>query len=237
MNQMGEMVEFPSNGHTCSGYLATPQSGRGPGVVVVQEYWGLVGHVKNVCERLAREGLVALAPDLFHGKEAKEPDEAGKLLMEMNLDEAGRDMVGAARWLAASERTAGDRVGIVGFCMGGALAVYAATLSDLFAAVVPFYPYFALTEGAKPDVTKIRGAVLGHFAEHDHAYTKEQVDSLEQQLQAAGVDVEFVWYPGTDHAFFNDDRPEVYDPEASQLAWDRTLSFFRKHLATTPAPV
>ena len=107
------------------------------------------------------------------------------------------------------------------------------TLSDLFAAVVPFYPYFALTEGAKPDVTKIRGAVLGHFAEQDHAYTREQVDALEQQLQAAGVDVEFFWYPGADHAFFNDDRPEVYDPEASQLAWDRTLSFFRKHLATT----
>src|ERR1700694_6320274 len=111
MSQMGEMVEFPSNGHTCSGYLATPQSGHGPGVVVVQEYWGLTGHIKSVCELLAREGLVALAPDLFHGKQTKEPDEAGKLLMEMNLDQAGRDMVGGARWLAWGGAPAGDRGG------------------------------------------------------------------------------------------------------------------------------
>src|ERR1700681_2514897 len=224
---MGETVEFPSNGHTCGGYLATPPSGRGPGVVVIQEYWGVNAHIRDLCDRFAAEGFVALAPDLYHGKETKEPDEAGKLLMELDLAEAARDMLGAGKWLAASERTAGDRVRIVGYCMGGALAIYAATLSDVFAAVVPFYPYMGVTAAATPDVTKIRGAVLGHFAEKDHAYTKEQVAALEQQLRAAGVDDEFVWYPGTDHAFFNDDRPEVYDPEAAQRAWERTLSFFR----------
>src|ERR1700719_3611141 len=157
---MGETVEFPSNGHTCSGYLATPTSGRGPGVVVIQEYWGLVPHIRDLCDRFAAEGFVALAPDLYHGKEAKEPDEAGKLLMALDLPEAARDMLGAGTWLAHSDRTAGDRVGIVGFCMGGALAIFAATLSDVFAAVVPFYPYMGVTAAATPDVTKIKGDVF-----------------------------------------------------------------------------
>src|ERR1700676_1726962 len=171
---MGETVEFPSNGHTCIGYLATPSSGRGPGVVVIQEYWGLVPHIRDLCDRFATEGFVALAPDLYHGKETREPDEAGKLLMELDLPTAARDMLGAGKWLAESDRTAGDRVGIVGFCMGGALALYAATLSHNFAAVASFYPCLAQTEGAKPDVRKIKGAVLGHFGEKDHAYTRAQ---------------------------------------------------------------
>lgn len=234
---MGETIDFPSNGHTCSGYLATPASGRGPGVIVIQEYWGLVQHITDVCDRFAESGFVALAPDLYHGKTTREPDEAGKLLMELQLEQAARDMVGAARWLAASDRSAGDRVGIIGFCMGGALALYAASLSDLFAAVVPFYPYFAVTESAKPDMTKIRGGILGHFATEDGAYEREQVDALERQLREAGLDVQFDWYEGADHAFFNDTRPEVFDERASRTAWDRTVAFLRKHLAVTPAPV
>jgi carboxymethylenebutenolidase len=228
---MGETVEFPSNGHTCNGYLATPPSGRGPGVVVIQEWWGVNGHIRDLCDRFAAEGFVALAPDLYHGKETKEPDEAGKLLMELDLAGAARDMLGAGKWLAASDHTAGDRVGIVGFCMGGALAIYAATLSDVFAAVVPFYPYMGLTAAAKPDVTKIKGAVLGHFAEKDEAYTPAQVDELEAQLIGAGIDVEFFWYAGADHAFFNDTRPEVYDAAAAGQLWERTLTFFRDTLA------
>ena len=236
---MGETVGFPSNGEASSGYLATAPSGRGPGVIVIQEYWGLVPHIQNICERFAREGFVALAPDLFRGKSAtlQEPDQAGKLLMELQLDRAARDMLGAANWLVSNERASGDRVGIVGFCMGGALALYAATLSDVFAAVVPFYPYFGKTDAAKPEYNRIRGAVLGHFAEHDGAYSRGQVDDLEEQLRQARVNVEFFWYPGTDHAFFNDDRPQVFNEDAARLAWDRTLAFFRTHLATTPAPV
>ena len=105
---MGETVEFPSNGHTASGYLATPPSGRGPGVVVIQEWWGLNAHIRDLCDRFAAEGFVALAPDLYHGKETKEPDEAGKLLMELDLAGAARDMLGAGKWLAA-ERAHGRR--------------------------------------------------------------------------------------------------------------------------------
>ncbi|HUZ68079.1 MAG TPA: dienelactone hydrolase family protein [Candidatus Saccharimonadales bacterium] len=234
---MGETVEFPSNGHTCSGYLATPASGRGPGVVVIQEWWGLVPHIRDLCDRFAAEGFVALAPDLYHGKETKEPDEAGKLLMELDLPTAARDMLGAGTWLAQSDKTAGDRVGIVGFCMGGALALYAATLSDVFAAVVPFYPYMGVTAAATPEIVNIKGAVLGHFATKDEAYTPEQVATLEAEMRNAGIDVEFFWYEGADHAFFNDTRPEVFDEDAARLSWDRTRAFFRTHLATTVTPV
>ena len=137
---MGETVEFASNGDTATGYLALPPRGHGPGVVVIQEWWGIVHHITDVCDRFAAAGFVALAPDLYHGTTTTEPDEAGKLIMSLQIDGAGRDMVGAGRWLAASERTAGDRVGIVGFCAGGALALYAATLSDVFAATVAYYP-------------------------------------------------------------------------------------------------
>jgi carboxymethylenebutenolidase len=234
---MNEMVEFPSDGHTCTGYLAAPRRGRGPGVVVIQEWWGLVPHIRSVCDRFADDGFVALAPDLFHGETTFEPDEAGKLLMAMDLDEAARDVLGAARWLADSERTAGDRVGVTGFCMGGALALYAASLSDVFAAVVPFYPGLGLTDRAHPDFTKIRAAVLGHFGEVDDSYTRARVDELEASLRDAGLSVEFFWYPGSGHAFFNDDRPHAFKPDAAQLAWDRTVAFFRTHLATTAAPV
>jgi carboxymethylenebutenolidase len=232
---MGEMIEFPSNGHTCGGYLATPRSGRGAGLVVIQEWWGLVPHIRDVCDRLAAEGFVALAPDLYHGKTTKEPDEAGKLAMSLRVEDAGRDIAGAVSWVAASERTTGNRVGIVGFCMGGALTLVAASQNPSLAAVVSFYPALGLVE--QLDVSTIKGAVLGHFASEDHAYTHEQVEDIERRLREAGVDVELFWYEGADHAFFNDTRPEVYRQEASQLAWDRTLAFFRKHLVTTAAPV
>lgn len=235
---MGETVEFPSNGDTATGYLALPPSGRGPGVIVIQEWWGIVHHIKDVCDRFAGAGFVALAPDLYHGTTTTEPDEAGKLIMSLQIDGAGRDMVGAGRWLAASERTAGDRVGIVGFCAGGALALYAATLSDVFAAVVAYYPGMGFIDRTQPDLEALRGrAVLLHWAEQDHSYDRESTARLEERLRAAGVDVDSHWYAGADHAFFNDDRPEVHHPENSKLSWERTLSFFRKHLAATPAPV
>jgi carboxymethylenebutenolidase len=234
---MGEAVEFPSNGDTTSGYLALPRSGGGPGVIVIQEWWGLVPHIRELCDRFASEGFVALAPDLFHGKTTTEPDDAQKLMMEMQLDTAARDMVGAGRWLAAQERTAGDRVAIVGFCMGGALALYAAAQSDVFGAVVAFYPAFGRTDAARPDYSAIRGAVLAHFAEDDDYYDHDKVEQFAAAVRGGGSDIEVHWYPESGHAFFNDHRPEVHKPHQSRVAWERTLSFLRKHLAATPAPV
>src|SRR5919108_1072452 len=130
----GRMVQFPSNGGTTAGYLATPASGKGPGVIVLQEWWGLVGHIKKVCDRFAAEGFAALAPDLYHGKTANEPDEAGKLFMALNIAQAEKDLKGAIAALAPHSST--PKLGAVGFCMGGQLALFAATLNPSIGATV-----------------------------------------------------------------------------------------------------
>src|SRR5688500_18698493 len=114
---MGEMVQFASNGGKTDGYLAIPASGSGPAVVVIQEWWGLVDHIKDVCDRFAADGFVALAPDLFHGKTTKSPDEAGKLMMALRIDEAEKDLRGAVNYLLQHDFTASDSAGVVGFCM------------------------------------------------------------------------------------------------------------------------
>src|SRR5881628_3549619 len=128
VSMAGSMVEFTSNGSKTAGYLATPAAGKGPGVLVLQEWWGLVGHIKEVCDRFAGEGFTALAPDLYHGVKAKEPDEAAKLMMALDLEGAARDMAGAVDFLAGHEAVRGRGVGVVGFCMGGGLALWLATL-------------------------------------------------------------------------------------------------------------
>src|SRR5438045_7413452 len=133
----GTMVQFPSNGGTPSGYLATPPSGKGPGVVVIQEWWGLVGHIKHVCDRFAAEGFSALAPDLYHGKVASEPDEANKLFMALRIGEAEKDLAGAAKYLAG--HSSSKKLGAVGFCMGGQLALSAGCTEPTIAPVVYFY--------------------------------------------------------------------------------------------------
>ena len=155
------MVEFASNGGTAKGYLA---DGGGPGIVVIQEWWGLVPHVQDVAERFAAEGFTALAPDLYHGEEATEPDEAGKLMMAMNIEEAAKDMSGAVDFLR--ERTGHDSVGVVGFCMGGGLALVLACLRpDAVKAVAPFYGVIPWPS-AQPDWTRLDAKVEGHFAVH-----------------------------------------------------------------------
>ena len=138
VGNMGEMIEFPSNGSTAGGYLAFPEGGIGPGVIVIQEWWGLVDHIKDVCERFAAAGFFALAPDLYHGQQVQpgEPDEAGKAMMAMRMDQAARDMSGAVDEVL--RRSTGDQVGVIGFCMGGGLALVLATQRpDAVAAVVP----------------------------------------------------------------------------------------------------
>jgi len=223
----GEMVSFPGNGQQAEGYLAKPASGSGPGVVVIQEWWGLVPHIKDVCDRLANEGFVALAPDLFHGQQTNEPDEAGKLMMSMNMDQAAKDMTGAVDYLVGLDAGTGEKVGAVGFCMGGGLAIWLATLRPQVGACVPYY---GVLPGTQPDLSKINGAVLGHYAERDQFASPQSARELEGKLKSLGKEAEIHIYPNTDHAFFNDTRPEVYDAEASKQSWERTLAFFRRHL-------
>jgi carboxymethylenebutenolidase len=225
---MGEMIEFPSNGSTAIGYLAVPESGSGPGLVVIQEWWGLVDHIKDVCDRFAVAGFVALAPDLYHGVTVTEPDEAGKAMMALKMDQAARDMSGAVDELV--RRGSGKGVGVIGFCMGGGLALVLATQRpDAVKAVVPCYGVIAWPD-AQPDYSAMSAAVLGHYAEKDGFFTPEAAEALGEELRALGKEVEIIVYPGTDHAFFNDTRPEVYDAAASALVWERSLAFFRQHL-------
>jgi carboxymethylenebutenolidase len=225
---MGEIVEFPSNGGTASGYLAVPEGGSGIPVVVIQEWWGLVDHIKSVADRFAEQGFVALVPDLYHGETTTEPDEAGKLMMAMNIDQAGKDMSGAVDKVA--EVAGSDEVGVTGFCMGGGLAlILAAKRPDKVKATVPWYGLIPW-EGAEPDWSQISGPVLGHYAEGDEYFSPELVAGLQQKLQDLGKDASLHVVPATDHAFFNDDRPEVYAPEAAAACWAETLDFFRANL-------
>jgi carboxymethylenebutenolidase len=227
---MGEIVEFPSNGHGASGYLAVPEGGSGPGLLVIQEWWGLVPHITDVCDRFAAEGFVALAPDLYHGETTTEPDEAGKLMMALNLSRAVQDLSGAVEYLTGHDAVTSTKVGITGFCMGGGLTLVAACeLPEAFGAVVPWYGLIPWPE-AEPDWTAIQAPVEGHFAGRDEFFTPDAARDLEAKLRAAGVSATFYIYDGAHHAFFNDTRPEVYDPDAAALAWQRTLDFLHTRL-------
>ncbi len=224
----GSMTEIPVDGGSVPAYVSLPPAGRGPRVVVIQEWWGLVPHIRDVADRLAAQGFVALAPDLYHGKETSEPDEAGRLLMQLRLDQAAREMGACVDALLAMPETTGDGVGVVGFCAGGGLALYLASLKPEVTATVTYYGF--PFEGLEWDLSAVKGAVLGHYGEHDDLAPPDLADQMEAELRAAGVDVSFHHYPGTQHAFFNDDRPEVHDPEAAELAWRRTVEFLHRRL-------
>jgi len=225
---MGEMVQFPYAGGTTSGYLSVPEQGSGPGVVVIQEWWGLVDHIKDLCDRFAGEGFVALAPDLYHGKTTKSPDEAGKLMMALRIDEAERDLSAAAQYLGKHDSTSSEKIGVVGFCMGGALALYTATKNSKIGACVVFYGGHP---NVKPDLPNLHAPVLGLYGENDRSVTPAVVRDLEQRLKTLGKQIEVKIYPGADHAFFNDTRPQVYNAEAAADAWQRTVDFLRKNLS------
>lgn len=229
---MGELVEFPIDGGAGGGggYLAPAAEGAGLGVVVIQETCGLVDHIVDVCDRLAAEGFTALAPDLYHGQTIPpaEPDEAMKASMALDLPRASTDMSAAVDFLQSHPAVRGHGVGVVGFCMGGGLALWLATLRpDAVRAVVPFYGI--APQGAEPDWSALAAAVEGHFAENDHAADPDAV-AFEARLAELGKDVRVFSYPGTSHAFFNDTRPETYDEEAARQAWVRTLEFLRAQL-------
>jgi carboxymethylenebutenolidase len=225
---MGERVDFASNGHTCSGYFAAAASGRGPAVVVIQEWWGLVPHIEDVVERFAREGFCAIAPDLYHGGTTTSPDDAGKMLMELDVERAEREIAGAGQFLLDRPECTSKQFGVVGFCMGGALAQYAATKNPAgVGAAVSFYGGFKKVD---PKWEDLGGPILLIYGENDKGVPAEQGRSLEKRLRELGKEVELAVYPNADHAFFNDTRPAVHNPEAAADAWRRTIDLFRRSL-------
>lgn len=222
-------VSFASNGTQAHGYLAVPASGSGPGVIVIQEWWGLDDHLADVTDRLAAEGFVALAPDLFGGSVAHDSDEAGKLMSELPVERAARDLGGAVDFLLGHDAVTSDKLGAVGFCMGGGFVLLlAAQQGDRIAAAVPFYG----VGPAVPDTyDTVTADVQGHYGERDAFYPIEQAHALEEQLRAESHgEVEFFYYPAG-HAFHNDkDRLGTYDEDSARTAWSRAVGFLRRTL-------
>lgn len=224
----GTMIQFAGNGNTYQGYLSVPETGKGPGVIVIQEWWGLVDHIQEVCDRFADAGYVALAPDFYHGEKTTSPDAAGKLMMALNIADAEKIIRGAIAAMTERPELQGTKVGVVGFCMGGQLALFTASLNhETVAACVDFY---GIHPNVQPDYQGMKAEVLGLFAEKDGFVNSEAIEGLRQQLTAAGCTFDFHVYEGTDHAFFNDHRPQVYNAEAAQDAWNKTLALFERTL-------
>lgn len=222
----GEMISFPANGSEAQGYLSRAQGG-GKGVIVLQEWWGLVGHVKEVADRFAAAGFNALAPDLYDGDATTEPDEAGSLMMALDIAKTEKKLAGAVRALLADPSTQGDKVGVVGFCMGGQLSMFAACLNPQIGACVNFY---GVHPNVRPDFDRLQAPILGLFAEHDAYASPATVAELSETLQRLGKRHEFHTYADTHHAFFNDHRLEVFNAEAAADAWKRVVSFFDTEL-------
>ncbi len=220
------MIEFAANGGTAKGYLAKPASGSGPGVIVVQEWWGLNDQIKGVADKLAQEGFVALAPDMYHGDMATEPGEAGKLMMALNVEQAEKDLRGAAQALKANGAS-GQKLGAIGFCMGGQLALYAGTLSPDVGAVVDLY---GIHPAVKPDYSKLQGPVLLIAGDQDPMAGPEPLGGIERDIKAAGKSAELKVYPGAGHAFLNEQRADAYNAEAASDAWSRTVNHLKSNL-------
>ena len=218
---MGELIEFESNGGTCGGYLA---SGGGAGIIVIQEWWGLVPHIKDVADRFAKAGFTALAPDLYHGQSSNEPDGAGKLMMGLNVARAAKDLSGAVDHLQTL--TGRDKVGVVGYCMGGALTLaLACARPDAVAAASPYYGVIGWP-GTQIEWGKLAATVIGEYAENDDFASPDKVKVLESELRGMGKNVTMHVHTGAHHAFFNDTRPDVYNAEAASTAFARTLQLF-----------
>lgn len=224
-------VTFASNGGRAHGYLALPAAGRGPGVVVIQEWWGLTDHIRDVTDRFAAEGFVALAPDLYGGTTTHDADEAARMMRELPVEQAARDLTGAVDLLLGHDAVTSSTVGAVGFCMGGSFVlVLASVAGERVGAAVPYY---GAVDPERVDLAGIRAPVLGHFGSEDGWATPEQARALEHALrEETDVEVDIRLYEGAGHAFFNDeDHMGTYDPELAARTWQDTLTFLRTQLA------
>lgn len=226
---MGQMVSYRHDGATSDGYLAIPSDGASsPAVIVIQEQWRLGPHITSVVDRFADAGFVAFAPRL-HGPEAGDGPEPALLTAPQRMDTAAAQIAAAADYLAGRDEVTG-RIGCAGFCAGGSLALWSATVCDRIVAAAGFYPVlpWARTRAEWPDCTG-KTAVI-HCAEADGTSGAEEVQAIRQAIESAGGTCLLYDYPGTAHSFFNDDRPEVFHRPAATSSWARTLDLFRGRL-------
>ncbi len=226
---MEELLQFPVNGSTGSGFLARPDDGdKHPAVVIIQEWWGLNEQIKDVARRYASEGYVALAPDLYHGKVVSEPNEAQKMLMSLDKDRAVKEIVSAIHWLHTQDYVSPKKIGLTGYCMGGGLTLLAMTATQEVGAVAAYYPGLS----APPEAYRNNQApLLMLMAEHDD-WANNNVSGLEKALDDLKINFtrEKITYPNTEHAFCNERRPEVYNADATADSWRRTQDWFKKYL-------
>jgi carboxymethylenebutenolidase len=229
---MAETVSFKSNGSTASGYLVKPSAGSGPGVLVIQEWWGLDSGIKEMAERLGKAGFVALAPDLYHGELAAhdEMDKAAHLMQSMPPDRAGRDMSGAVDYLASHAAVTSKSIGVVGFCMGGMLSfIIAANRPDKVSAVVPFYGFPA--GPFEPDWSRLTATISGHMAENDNHFAPDAARALEAKLRGMGKNVTLKVHPGTGHAFMGPHNAlGTLDEKLAAQIWPEVVSFLKDNV-------
>ena len=225
-NASRQNTTFPSGSGEAHGYVSVPSSGSGPGVIVIQEWWGLTDHIAEVADRLAAEGFVALAPDLYGGKTTHDADEAASLMMSLPVEDSAKDLGGAVDFLIGHEAVTSGTVGAVGFCMGGGFVLLlAAQQGAKVSAAVPFYGVGPAVPSAYAGLT---AAVQGHYGLKDDFYPADAARAQEEQIRTeSGAEVEFHYYDAG-HAFHNDGNAMgTYDQEDAALAWDRTTSFLR----------
>ena len=223
-----QTVEFPSGKETASGFLAVPDKpGVYPGLVVVHEWWGLNDWVKEQSEKLAEQGYIVLAVDLYHGKTAADPSDAHELMRGMPQDRAIRDMQAAFEYLATRKDVKPNRIGAIGWCMGGGLALQLAIHQPHLGAVVVNY-------GALPtdpnDIQQIGAWVLGNFGADDKGITPVDVQAFDKTMTGLNRRIDVKIYPGAGHAFENPNNTTGYRPEAAADAWKRTLAFLHNAL-------
>jgi carboxymethylenebutenolidase len=223
---MNQAQTFQVNNKPVNAYLAVPESGNGSGIIVLHAWWGLTPFFKEVCQRLTKEGFVALAPDFYHGAIASTIDEAKQLRAGIDREVANEEMKKAVDFLCTYEAVGDSRIGIIGFSLGANYALWLArTKPNNVATVVLFYGAGA----GKYD--KTQATFLGHFAENDRwGVGPKKVSLLEERLRSAGREVNFYTYPDTEHWFFEADHPDVYNTDAAQLAWERTIKFLQSQL-------
>ncbi|HEV7163752.1 MAG TPA: dienelactone hydrolase family protein [Solirubrobacteraceae bacterium] len=223
-------IEFPTSNGATPGYLASPATGSGPATIVMQEWWGLDEHIRSICDRLAGEGFFALAPDLYRGETTTQPSEAEQKMMALSMEKVEKDMCGAAEYLKAQPGVEGTGIGALGFCLGGGLSVWAAASCPQITASVSYY--YVMPHG-KPDFSKLKGPVLGHFGTADEFIPLEDAKKLESEMRDAGAEVSFHYYEGAGHAFFNDtNRLGTYDKALAEESWGPTVSFLREALSS-----
>ncbi|MFF0183809.1 dienelactone hydrolase family protein [Streptomyces sp. NPDC005244] len=219
-------VTFPSAGGTAHGYLALPPAGRGPGVIVIQEWWGLTDHIADVTDRLAAEGFVALAPDLYGGNVAHDSEEAFRMMRELPVARGVELLSGAVDHLLGLPEVTSRTVASVGFCMGGGFVLEQAAADPRVSAAVPFY---GVIQGELPDFSRLTAQILGHYGEEDDSIPLENLDRLREAIEAqSGIVPDLRVYPAG-HAFFNDRRP-THDAKSSAQAWESTLAFLHEQL-------